>query len=440
MILLPCAVGLFWLALYLVLAPSGRPFRQARIFFLMWFLFWFVAVTPIVDKGDVPIVLFTILEEFLGTALIPTAMIYLYAIRKDKAKRPDVFFGLCFMLPVALLVAATVAAYISGVQNSRELIMSMDSGRSVFSYEEKESFILLLSTTSAYKTLVVAFFLLLSIVVMVESTKRHYTFGSIVRFFFKGASVNIEAVQHFIVLVTFFFLSAMMVLGKGYSADKTWLVAIFCVILTFFISIFGIVATVGPDREATLNEIISRYKFMDREKRIQPVVEKASVFVLRPQLPDAEVQRRAESVRKSSVYQDNPLPVESKTVPKSIPEEDRLKNFFEEMIVYNRRFLQPKVSVTDVASELGVEKDLVTDYVMTTYGMNFLSYLNMLRIDYAEQYMLNNREATQKQVAVSCGFASASSFNLAFSKYTGVTPKIWLDRYVELTQRNETLA
>ncbi|MCQ2065104.1 MAG: helix-turn-helix domain-containing protein [Bacteroidaceae bacterium] len=441
MILLPCAAGLFWLALYLVLAPAGRPFSQARIFFLVWFLFWFVAVTPIADKGDVPVVLFTILEEFIGTALIPTAMIYLYAIRQEKARRPDIFFGLCFMLPVALLVAATVAAYISGVENSRELIMSIDSGRSVFSYEEKESFVLLLSTSVAYRFLVIAYFMLLVIVVMVECNKRHYTIGGILRFFFKGEAINLEAAQHFVILVTFFFLSGMMVLGKGYSAGKSWLVAIFCVILTFLISIFGLLASAGSGRVMSLAEVVSRYKFMERERHSGVTAAKVSVSetlpASRPQISDAEVQRHAESVRKDSVYQENPVPVKSKAVPMSVPEDDRLKNCFEEQIVYERLFLQQKVTASDIAEKLGVDKNRVTDYVMTTYGMNLLSYLNMLRINYAEQYMLNNRTATQKQVALSCGFVSASAFNLAFSKYTGVTPKIWLDRYAELTQRNE---
>ena len=52
--------------------------------------------------------------------------------------------------------------------------------------------------------------------------------------------------------------------------------------------------------------------------------------------------------------------------------------------------------------------------------------LNILRIDYAEQYILNHPEAKQAEIAQACGFLSASSFNNMFKKVTGLTPKMWL--------------
>ena len=52
--------------------------------------------------------------------------------------------------------------------------------------------------------------------------------------------------------------------------------------------------------------------------------------------------------------------------------------------------------------------------------------ITILRVDYAEQYILSHREARQDEIAEACGFLSASSFNTTFKKVTGMTPKVWI--------------
>ena len=61
-----------------------------------------------------------------------------------------------------------------------------------------------------------------------------------------------------------------------------------------------------------------------------------------------------------------------------------------------------------------------------TYNLGFPELLNTLRIDYAEQYIINHRSAKQDEIAAACGFLSASAFNSIFKKVTGVTPKVWI--------------
>jgi AraC-like DNA-binding protein len=61
----------------------------------------------------------------------------------------------------------------------------------------------------------------------------------------------------------------------------------------------------------------------------------------------------------------------------------------------------------------------------------------MLRIRYAEKYIMQHDDVTQKDIALACGFSGASSFNSAFSKQNGVTPKIWKDRQLESGRNQE---
>ena len=110
---------------------------------------------------------------------------------------------------------------------------------------------------------------------------------------------------------------------------------------------------------------------------------------------------------------------------------------FENFMLEKKMFLRNELTLGIVSEHLGVSKDVLCVFMDSTYGMSFSNYVNMLRVEYAEQYILDHDDATQKEIALACGYSSASAFNSAFSKLTGVTPKIWKDRYMEMSRRNK---
>ena len=110
-------------------------------------------------------------------------------------------------------------------------------------------------------------------------------------------------------------------------------------------------------------------------------------------------------------------------------DDDSLLSQFQRLMIDQQLFLQPSLTLEDVAKRMGTNKTYVSKLVNNTYNQGFPELLNTLRIDYAEQYLLNHREAKQKDVAAACGFLSASAFNSTFKKVTGLTPKMWLNSY-----------
>jgi AraC-like DNA-binding protein len=106
--------------------------------------------------------------------------------------------------------------------------------------------------------------------------------------------------------------------------------------------------------------------------------------------------------------------------------DDSLMARFHLLMVRDRLFLQPSLSLGEVASRLHTNKTYISKLVNNTYGVSFPDFLNALRIDYAQEYLLSHREARQEDVAKASGFLSASTFNNIFKKVTGVTPKMWL--------------
>lgn len=124
-------------------------------------------------------------------------------------------------------------------------------------------------------------------------------------------------------------------------------------------------------------------------------------------------------------------------------EEDSLRSRFEALMKNELFFLRQGLKVTDVASVLKTNRTYISRLVNNTFNMSFSDYVNTLRVDYAEQYLLHHGNANQTEVAQACGFPNASSFNSIFSKITGMTPKAWYKEHsgqkkIEKTDKNNT--
>ena len=110
----------------------------------------------------------------------------------------------------------------------------------------------------------------------------------------------------------------------------------------------------------------------------------------------------------------------------SMADEEDLRIRFEDLIVTEQLFLKQGIRISDIATMLETNRTYVSRLVNNTYNMSFSDYMNTLRIDYAEQYLLHHKDAKQSDIAQACGFPNASAFNNVFKKITGVTPKVWL--------------
>lgn len=118
-----------------------------------------------------------------------------------------------------------------------------------------------------------------------------------------------------------------------------------------------------------------------------------------------------------------------------VADDDSLLSRFQHRLVDEQLFLHPQLTLPDVAELLHTNKTYLSKLVNDHYKVSFPELINTLRIDYAEQYILKNREARQEEVARACGFVSASSFNNTFKKITGMPPKQWVTNW-DASHRN----
>ena len=75
-----------------------------------------------------------------------------------------------------------------------------------------------------------------------------------------------------------------------------------------------------------------------------------------------------------------------------------------------------------VGDVLGIRAQRVRDLCRSNMNIGFRQYLSVLRLDRAAALLLSDPSRNVTEIAMSCGYSSASSFNRAFAEKYGVSP------------------
>ena len=102
-------------------------------------------------------------------------------------------------------------------------------------------------------------------------------------------------------------------------------------------------------------------------------------------------------------------------------------------LVQNRKlYLNPRLTLSDMAKEMSLNTKQVSQVVNQGFDMNFNDFVNHHRTMALIEKLkaAEHQEKTLLALAYECGFNSKSTFNRAFKKETGKTPKIFLAEQV----------
>lgn len=102
---------------------------------------------------------------------------------------------------------------------------------------------------------------------------------------------------------------------------------------------------------------------------------------------------------------------------------EKLKTKLRELMRDEKVYLEPNLTLADLSRQLGVNATVLSHAINSGFGKNFNDFVNEYRINEVKEKLQTDDDATLLSVAFDCGFNSKATFNRAFKKFTGVSPK-----------------
>ena len=116
-------------------------------------------------------------------------------------------------------------------------------------------------------------------------------------------------------------------------------------------------------------------------------------------------------------------PNESKRPVVSGKELERLKEKLLTVMQNERPYLEPTITLTELTRIIGVNSNVLSHAINQGFDKNFNDFINEYRISEVKSKLRDTEESTLLAIAFESGFNSKATFNRAFKKFTGVTPK-----------------
>lgn len=99
----------------------------------------------------------------------------------------------------------------------------------------------------------------------------------------------------------------------------------------------------------------------------------------------------------------------------------RMLEEFQELLDYIDHHYTENLSLEDVSNRMHFSPSHFSKTFKKLMGMNYVTYLNMVRIEQAVQ-MLGTSQYRMTDIALECGFSNVRNFNRVFKEITGYTP------------------
>jgi AraC-like DNA-binding protein len=376
-----------------------------------------------------------ILKQFTTTSIVPMAILFIRRIRKI-TRNDHPLELLWIVIPVVLGTSAILLYMLSGDEAVTEILNDAHiNGYGISAkYKNSLAYFFYVSTQLIWTAVVlveVIWFIIYSIVLF---RKERFRFGNVFKFFFKGERIKTVELQNFFILVLAVIFTLHFVSALDMTADFLIWNIVISLLISFCMSAIAFIAMFGSKRTITQVEILNGWRYNYSTDNKQAVVEQMMCDLLDDAEEEAliHIQEKIGENLGLDHIRDEDVITEPERAEKLFSavakswEEDELFKRFQHVMLEEKVFLQPKLTLNDVADMLETNTTYVSKMVNNAYNLGFPELVNTLRIDYAEQFILNNRDAKQTEIATKCGFLSASSFNTIFKRITGVTPKIWI--------------
>lgn len=101
------------------------------------------------------------------------------------------------------------------------------------------------------------------------------------------------------------------------------------------------------------------------------------------------------------------------------------KTDLENLMETEKPYLNPQLTLKELSKKIGVNTTVLSHTINKGFGKNFNDFINEYRIEEVKKILQSDKanDETFLNIAFDSGFNSKATFNRAFKKFTGVSPK-----------------
>ena len=432
---LPVAFCLFWIVIHCWLSSRADAFWLILLSLLDMALFLLTDscyLIPGVSFRTLSVM--ALLAQLTAPIIIPLCWLYIERLRFGTgSKLTHPAHLLWIILPVILFTAAIVLTSLIGFNEAQNFFTRLYTEGNSIAFEYKGSILYMYYLWIVVVYRIVLVFELVSFVIWLIYLfkKDKLRIQNLVKFFKSNKSIRLYELQVYSLIPAPLIFASKLFLFKDFTDTHLAVVAIVNLGLTISLMLYYFLTPFSARRTLTLNQIKHSFLYNYGDKNKSDEVE-ALIGELVDEAEEAALRRIRDKIGGTLSHDatEEIHPSVASTLFTAISnnwdeDSDSLTARFQQLMTEEQLFLQPGLSLQDVADKMHTNKTYVSKLVNNNYNLGFPELVNILRVDYAEQYLLTHRDLKQSEVATACGFQSASSFNIIFKKITGVTPKVW---------------
>ena len=393
-LLLPCVAGFFWFLAYLLFTAKGVVYRKLTRFLAITSFFFLFTLLSENENGRM-MLHFILFKQVTALLMIPSFIAYIKSLTGEKPS--GIPYIVLSVVPYVQLIVGIESVFSVGYENAvRVMIDSFTFQGPMFPYlSNNAEMVFYAGYTYMFKAFLLADFFMFSIGVMSCAISGACNIRTVGSFFFRGKKAPLKPVQYFLALLLFLVVVTALILGKASITENPILVAVGSVFIAVVLSLIAFVGTVGSADKRSIPGILRTVRFgADDDPDHIPTEEEFAAEL-------ADNKNDVSSVATDGLIEH--VPYRSKEDEQAMIRSE-IASKLTGIVEGEELFLKRDLTLTAVADRLGVFKDDLADYIDYRYGISFQNYINMLRINYAEKYIMTHDRVTQNDIALACGF------------------------------------